>query len=528
MGKATIIGGGTDGQYNVLMEYDTGNKSAEIAQNNAIIADLDDQLSTETDDIKIKAIKTARLSLTKRNATLGSIDDTEIMTLWCADLTEDLTGDISTIEIPGESTSINIAPGHPGGSTPGGTGLLKKTAAMGPAEAYYNLAIMPGVQKWYPTYRYGAVTEIDGDTMSVTLENANSSQQGLNVNQGTSLSNVPVAYMSCGNAAFDVGDAVIVGFTGQDFASPVVIGFKDNPQPCPVCPSCVTMHEIDDVDRCIAPGGAISIIMDGLVDSEDCETAAVSICDGGHDGVFDNPIYNEDNEEWTVTYTASSTLCDDHSTCPEICGTEFSCCYECLDINPETIARSSSAMMSFSGSSPSSKTITISGSGFWLNSGHSETSKTISGNNVFVYTDEYACGTGTMSVSVGCGELLSCSIRCTVGEWNGYSIDEGCLVSSNQHCIDNIVYLGFSLAEYKVFDFGTPYAELKAWGDSAGVADYNYGNPCLSVCRSGCTSDGVERMFTVAYFRRTEAKEIVIAAEAPDAYYNASPDWICS
>lgn len=48
----------------------------------------------------------------------------------------------------------------------------------------------------------------------------------------TKLEAVPIEYMSCNAAAFSDGDAVLVKFEGQDWSSPKVIGFKENPAAC--------------------------------------------------------------------------------------------------------------------------------------------------------------------------------------------------------------------------------------------------------------------------------------------------------
>ncbi|KKK87897.1 hypothetical protein LCGC14_2748630, partial [marine sediment metagenome] len=59
-----------------------------------------------------------------------------------------------------------------------------------------------------------------------------SSQQNIDVNQGTALVDVPIEYMTCNAAAFAEDDVVLIEFTNQDYTTPKVIGFKDNPQPC--------------------------------------------------------------------------------------------------------------------------------------------------------------------------------------------------------------------------------------------------------------------------------------------------------
>jgi hypothetical protein len=101
-----------------------------------------------------------------------------------------------------------------------------------PEGAFYNKALMPGWQKWMPTYRIGTITTIDAmsDTCSVMLEAAASIEQNLDINQELALAAVPVVYMDSNVAAFSVGDEVIVEFQGQDQDAPRVIGFKDHPK----------------------------------------------------------------------------------------------------------------------------------------------------------------------------------------------------------------------------------------------------------------------------------------------------------
>jgi len=46
------------------------------------------------------------------------------------------------------------------------------------------------------------------------------------------LQDVPIEYMNCNAGAFSDGDEVVVEFTGQDWGSPKVIGFRHDPEPC--------------------------------------------------------------------------------------------------------------------------------------------------------------------------------------------------------------------------------------------------------------------------------------------------------
>jgi hypothetical protein len=276
MGKGTITGFGTGGQYSVRVEYNTDRAAAEKAANLGKIANIDEQITeketeieeieTEIDDLaaqialttdettieklekeladkriekekaslRLNILKLQKLSLEKRNETLDAIPETMDTSAWCADLTEDLSGEVGLIEVPGESQYFNIQPGHEGNAAYSADrdGQLFPTMAMSPAASFYNLAMLPGWQKWKPTYRYGTITAIDGDLASVTLEAATSTQQGLGVNQESTLSDVPIEYMTCNGAAFEIGNDVLVQFTGQIWTAPKIVGFKDNPKGC--------------------------------------------------------------------------------------------------------------------------------------------------------------------------------------------------------------------------------------------------------------------------------------------------------
>ena len=158
----------------------------------------------------------------------------ETISAWCADLTEDLTGEIGTVEIPGETAYIQIQPGYESNAVYNipRDGQLLPTVIASAAQSFYNLAMMPGWQKWKPLFRYGTITAIDGDTASVAVEGITSSQQSLVINQTDSLSDVAIEYMNCNGGAFEVDDEVLLKFEGQAWDSPVVVGFKDNPKPC--------------------------------------------------------------------------------------------------------------------------------------------------------------------------------------------------------------------------------------------------------------------------------------------------------
>lgn len=163
---------------------------------------------------------------------LSGFDLTEERDAWCADYTLEATGEVATAEVPGEADAIVIVPGADPATDADGAAIARP--AQESHQLYFNYAILPGWQKFSPTYRFGQITAIDrqNDTCSVTLEAATSSAQGLDVNQTPTLENVPIEYMTCNAAAFEVWDYALVKFEGGSWSSPKVVGFKEEPRPC--------------------------------------------------------------------------------------------------------------------------------------------------------------------------------------------------------------------------------------------------------------------------------------------------------
>lgn len=120
------------------------------------------------------------------------------LSAWCADLTEDLTGEVATIEVPGERGTVLICPGDYSDYDAANDGQLNPAINQTPEQCFYNLAMLPGWQKWMPTYRFATITKVDtvADTCDVLFDAAVSSQQGLNIVNETALGGVPVEYMT--------------------------------------------------------------------------------------------------------------------------------------------------------------------------------------------------------------------------------------------------------------------------------------------------------------------------------------------
>jgi hypothetical protein len=269
MGKGTIISGGDGGQYQVQINFNRDRYDAMVAALAAEISAFDAKISDKQTEIEIleaayrdlqqlseitqeqlyqksseigkaqsekSLLELQQKALEKKKETLESgMPDNETVSAWCADLTEDLTGEVGTIEVPGERGIVQIQPGYEGNAAYNGTrdGQILPIIAATTAQAFYNLAMLPGWQKWKPLFRYATIDTINDDgTANISLETAESSQQSLDINQSSSIDNVTIEYMDCNESAFESGDSVLVKFTGQDWDNPVVVGFKDNPKSC--------------------------------------------------------------------------------------------------------------------------------------------------------------------------------------------------------------------------------------------------------------------------------------------------------
>lgn len=138
---------------------------------------------------------------------------------------------ITTIEIPDEPATVLVKPVAPSN----GDGLLVAKEVMMPWQAYFNAAVLPGVQRYRPMYRKGTLVSINrkANTASVTLDGVTSSAQGLPVNVLSELQDVPFQYVNCNHNAFIEGDRVVVEFRGYDWLDAKIIGFVSHPQFCP-------------------------------------------------------------------------------------------------------------------------------------------------------------------------------------------------------------------------------------------------------------------------------------------------------
>ncbi len=202
MGKATVNSHIGDGQYSVELDLDTSRVVGWIEELTAAIDDWTDRIAAMDPGTEKDMAVLNKTALEKRKAFLQSeTPDDPTVTAWCADLTEDLSGGVGTIEVPGERGTVLIQPGHGGNAVYDSDrdGQIQPIIASPAAQAFYNLAMLPGWQKWKPNFRFGTITAIDTDldTCSVDVEAAASSAQGLDVNQAESISDIAIEYILC-------------------------------------------------------------------------------------------------------------------------------------------------------------------------------------------------------------------------------------------------------------------------------------------------------------------------------------------
>ena len=317
MGKARIVSGGEDGLYWVELLHNRDRIDAEladltqrltdlqaeldaleaereplVAERNWIATDIDEAVAAaeegEVPDVEALLVELAQVSAKiqsldariamlkgrilvarKRQQMLQAVPENPTQEAWCADLTEDLAGEVATVEVPAEGVvgqfltwrRMQIRPGFfdRAAYLKPRDGQMFHRQGMSPEQAYFNAAILPGVQRWRPQYRIGTLVSVDqgNDTCSLNLQSEDSSAQKLIIDPPVintlTLGGVPIEYMNCNALPFEVGDRVLVEFSGRDWTQPRVIGFESEPRECP-CYWPPGYAEMPDLDQLFVPG----------------------------------------------------------------------------------------------------------------------------------------------------------------------------------------------------------------------------------------------------------------------------------
>ena len=213
-------------------------------------------IAAEKASSELNRVKTEKLALEKEKAFIeNNLPDHGgdiIVTAWCGDYTEGLTGEVGLVDVKNEAGDYKIIqPGFNLSSTPESEYQAARDGAQTPAismnsgaGAFRNMALHDGWELFKPLYRTGTITNINGDLCNLTLDNQKTRALGIDANREISgtLSNVQIDYMDCHGTAFNVGDQVLIAFIGQNSSTPRVIGFVDNPVPCEVHGALMTIN----------------------------------------------------------------------------------------------------------------------------------------------------------------------------------------------------------------------------------------------------------------------------------------------
>ena len=193
MGLGEIQSHISAGQYNVKLTYAYRSRiQTRLDAYAAQIASLDAQIAnpaTPADRLPVLRLQRAAM---QRNWDYynNAMPADPTVEAWCCDLTEDLTGNVGTIEIPGEPVTILVRPGYDSRAvyTAARDGQLMPAIAGGTYQVLWSWMLLPGWQRHKPTYRLGTIGAIDYDahTATVCLDPAFSSQQSLPVVDGAS------------------------------------------------------------------------------------------------------------------------------------------------------------------------------------------------------------------------------------------------------------------------------------------------------------------------------------------------------
>ena len=118
MGKGIIRGGGTDGEYALEVVIDSTRLATEKARLTSRIALLQEQIEAIENPERKSYFRLLLASVqAKLNYLNSQAPSNPVINAWCADLTENLTGTVGTIEVPGERGTVMVRPGFMGRGT---------------------------------------------------------------------------------------------------------------------------------------------------------------------------------------------------------------------------------------------------------------------------------------------------------------------------------------------------------------------------------------------------------------------------
>ena len=226
-------------------DYEYWSSLPEIDQSklNDLLRQIEDKkkdVARATQAVALTKLEKASCEARIRYLNINMPEDLNIDT-WCVDYTEDLSGEVGTIEVAGDKYVTLIQPGYEGNAAYSAArdGQVAASAGLTAPGVFYNLAMKPGWQKWKPTYRTGHILYLSGDNAEVILDAHFGGITPKSVNQDLFVQAI-IEYMNCNGVAFAVGDHVVVKFEGQSWSNAKVIGFAHDPKPCNIACTAVT------------------------------------------------------------------------------------------------------------------------------------------------------------------------------------------------------------------------------------------------------------------------------------------------
>lgn len=200
-------------------------------------------------DKAVKALdreKTLRENIIDEKGKLGAYKDEEERDIWCADYTTDLKPDtevgvIDWYQLRGTSTPHKhvILPGYLAGKEckydKVRDGRRVPQGGLNTYSWWYAMMLCPGMERFNPHYRKGTITAInDKGRVDVTVDEVytqvlHSEAKALSAKE-LNLTNVPVRYLSCDSAVFEVGDRVVIEYPRKNSHRNLVDTFSSSRQ----------------------------------------------------------------------------------------------------------------------------------------------------------------------------------------------------------------------------------------------------------------------------------------------------------
>lgn len=143
---------------------------------------------------------------------------------------ETLMGEFDNVPVAYQERSINILP------TIAQAGQLRSAHTLHDGAVFLNAALEPGWCRWQPLWRYGIITAIESNSictveLSAITARKLSGETPFEIDVEPTLYNVPINFSTC-VAPYGVGDEVLISFTDQDRANPLIIGWRREPRAC--------------------------------------------------------------------------------------------------------------------------------------------------------------------------------------------------------------------------------------------------------------------------------------------------------